>query len=145
MKQYKIYTIGKVYGLTYEQQMEWRKQLESLIHEKTDISVSFVHPPMYYDYNDGDYRRNEREIKSWCIGQIYSSDIVIVNLDGIASSIEAIYEVGVVDTINSIGNKFIYGIGVGKYAHSWEIGSTFLRKEISLEDAAEYVVNYLLL
>ena len=71
--------MSKVDGLTYEQQMEWRKQLESLIREKTDVSVSFIHPPMYYDYNNGEYHHNEREVKLWSISQIYNSDIVIVN------------------------------------------------------------------
>ncbi len=137
--------MGKVDGLTYEQQMEWRKQLESLIRKKTDVGVSFVHPPMYYDYNNGEYHHNEREVKLWSINQIYNSDIVIVNLDDISNSVETIYELGVIDAINSIGNKFIHVIGVGKYAHPWVVDSTLLRKETNLEDTAEYVVNYLLL
>lgn len=144
MKQYKIYTISKIDGLTYEQQMGWRKQLESLIREKTDVSISFIHPPMYYDYNNCDYQ-NEREVKLWSISQIYNSDIVIVNLNDISNSVETIYELGVIDTINSIGNKFIHVVGVGKHTHPWIVDSTLLRKEINLEDAAEYVVNYLLL
>lgn len=143
MEQYKIYTLGKTEGLTYEQQMGWRKQLESLIREKTDVNIAFIHPPMYYNCDGRCY--NGREAKLWNLRQIYNSDIVIVNLYDIEKSIDDIYWLGVIDAINSLGNKLIHIIGIGEFMQPWIIDSTLLRQESSLEDTAEYVVNYLLL
>lgn len=47
-KTFKIYTAGKMGGLTYSQQTDWRLKIEKLIKERTSANVVFIHPPLFY-------------------------------------------------------------------------------------------------
>ena len=146
MKEFKIYTAGKMSGLSYQEQMNWRKEIEWAVEKKTNKKVHFIHPPVYYNYENQDYK-SEKEIKDWEINQVRNSDIVIVNLDEVNDSVGTHYELCTVDAINSFGNKHIFVIGIGKLEtsiHPW-IQLSIHRQEETFEDAADYIVNYLLL
>lgn len=143
MKTYKIYTAGKMGGLSYDEQMKWRKELEDIIRSKCDKSLTFVHPPMFYQYdNDAD----EAEAKEWDIAQLMDSDIVVVDLATIADSIGTHIELGIIEAMNRRGDKHIHLVGVGKpnVNHPW-IQMGMLRQEDILEDVADFIINYLLL
>lgn len=144
IKTYKIYTAGKMGGLTYEQQMLWRSQIEHLVKKQTDKSVNFIHPPMFYQYGQN-YHKSEREAMIWDISQIKDSDIVVVDLNTIADSIGTHIELGIAEAMNEFGYKHIHVIGIGEpnTDHPW-IPLTTLRIEPTVEKAAEYIVNYLL-
>lgn len=148
---YKIYTAGKMAGLSLYDQMEWRKRIENSVRcaaNNVGISqskINFVHPPMFYQYGET-YFQSEKEVKDWDLNQVRCSDIVIVDLDTIETSIGTHYELGMVDAVNSFGNKHIFVIGIGgedKILHPW-IEDTLHRRESNYEDAADYIVNYLL-
>ena len=62
MKTYKIFTAGKMGGLSYDEQMKWRKDFETILRSRCDKSLTFVHPPMFYQYGD---EINEREAREW--------------------------------------------------------------------------------
>lgn len=144
-KTYKIYTAGKMGGLTYDEQMSWRKQIEKLIRDRTNKDVEFVHPPRFYQYGRG-FHKTEREVRMWDISNVKDSDIVIVDLSTISDSIGTHIELGVIEAMNEFGYKHIHLIGVGKpnTEHPW-IMDGLLRWEESLEDAAEYIATYLLI
>ncbi len=132
-------------GLSFDEQMSWRYEIEDRIKDKTDVSIKFVHPPLYYNHEEKGYKSQE-EIKQWEIAQIRNSDIVIVNLDGINDSVGTHFELGVIDSMNDFGSRHIHALGIGKLnenIHPW-IMETFLRCEDDCEKMAEYVVNYLL-
>lgn len=146
MKEYKIYTCGKMSGIAYEKQMEWRYKIEELIKAKTNKVVTFIHPPLFYGYHITNHK-SEREVKEWELNQVCDSDIVIVNIDEINSSIGSHFEMGAVCGANITSNKHITVIGFGNSEaeiHPW-IDLSFLRFEESIEDAAEYIATYLLL
>ena len=141
----KIYTAGKMKGLTFYEQLKWRIELSHAIKNKTDKNISFIHPPLFYNYEQNDYQ-SEREVKEWEMNQIKNSDIIIVNLDEINDSIGTHFELSFAEAMNSLGHKHIYIIGVGgkdEEIHPW-IELSLFRKENNFEDVAEYVVNYLL-
>lgn len=144
-KTYKIYTAGKMGGLTFAQQMDWRIKIENLIREQTDKQITFVHPPMFYTY-DEQLHKTESEVMSWDISQVKDSDIVIVDLSTISDSIGTHFELGIAEAMNEFGYKHIHIIGVGKSNtdHPW-ISLCCLRQEETLEDAAKYIVNHLLI
>ena len=48
MKEFKIYTCGRMNGLSYEEQMKWRNAIQEAIELRTDRKVTFIHPPLYY-------------------------------------------------------------------------------------------------
>lgn len=141
MKEYRIYTCGKMSGISYEEQMVWRRTIEDFVRQRTDKCVTFIHPPMYYSYEEV-FHKSEREIQEWEITALNKCDIVIVNLPYIESSIGSHMELGA-----AYVNKNIHVIGVGKPTsplHPW-IENTCLRIEEDYEKAAEYIVDYLLI
>lgn len=145
MKTYKIYTAGKMFGLSFEEQMGWRKNIEQLIRQRTDVPLRFVHPPLYFRYDKREHK-SEREVKQWELSQVRDSDIVIVNLNGVNDSTGTHYELSMADAVNSFGNKHIYIIGIGKsdtQVHPW-IELSLLRSEEEYEKAADYIADYLL-
>lgn len=146
MKEYKIYTCGKMSGIPFEKQMQWRQKLEAFVNNKYDGSdkIKYIHPPLYYNY-EHTMQKSEREILDWEMMQLHNCDIVVVNLDEIDSTIGSHMELGAVQGINRFGDKYIYVIGVGseKNLHPW-IKETCTRIEDNYFDAAEYIVDYLL-
>ena len=143
----KIYTCGKMSGISYLEQMAWRAKIESEIKMAlscADERVKFVHPPLYYNYEEN-YHKTEREILEWEMAQVHDCDIVIVNLDGIEDTIGSHMELGAVQGINRFGDKhiFVVGLGKGDGLHPW-IKETCIRIEDDYAKAAEYIVEYLL-
>ena len=129
-------------GLSYAEQMKWRNHFETVLRARCDKSLTFVHPPMFYQYCD---ETNEREARMWEINQLKDSDIVVVDLTTIADSIGTHIELGIIEAMNEFGYKHIHLIGVGEpnISHPWiQIG--LFRQEITLEDAADYISTYLL-
>lgn len=146
MKTYKIYTAGKMFGLSFEEQMKWRWRIEQLIKNRTDTPLQFIHPPLYFRY-DSQEHKSENEVKQWELNHVRESDIVIVNLNGVNDSTGTHYELSTVDAMNSFGNRHIHAIGIGKSntkIHPW-IELSLLRSEEDYEKAADYIVNYLLI
>lgn len=133
-------------GSPLHEQTAWRYELERLIKEKApDKSVIFVHPPDYYNY-DTQKHKTENEERVWALSQLKDSDIVVVNLSNISSSIGTIMELATADAMNQFGYKHIHVVGVGKPEtdHPW-ISSSLLRQEDDLRDAADYITEYLLI
>lgn len=129
-------------GLSYAEQMKWRNHFETVLRARCDKSLTFVHPPMFYQYGD---ETNEREARMWEINQLKDSDIVVVDLTTIADSIGTHIELGIIEAMNEFGYKHIHLIGVGEpnISHPWiQIG--LFRQENTLEDAADYISTYLL-
>jgi hypothetical protein len=145
MKEFKIYTCGRMSGISYTEQMEWRNTIQRMIEFRTNRKVTFIHPPMFYGYHDN-LHKSEREIRDWELKQICESDIVIVNLDGIMLSVGSHMELGAVCGANIAGNKQIMVVGFGKsdeLLHPWiELG--MLRYEEDMVDAVDYIAKYLL-
>lgn len=146
MKEYKIYTCGKMSGITFNQQMQWRLLLESFVKNKYDGDdrIKFIHPPVYFNYEYA-HHKSEREILDWEMKQLHDCDIVVVNLNRIDSTTGSHMELGAVQGINRFGDKYIYVIGIGKDddLHPW-IKETCMRIESNYSDAAQYIVEYLL-
>lgn len=142
----KIYTCGKMSGISFQEQMEWRLRIEGEVKKWLDFGqgVKFVHPPMFYNYEEN-YQKSEREILEWEMAQLHDCDIVIVNLDGIDSTVGSHMELGAVQGINRFGDKHIFVVGLGKDdgLHPW-IKESCIRIEDDYAKAAEYIVEYLL-
>lgn len=143
----KIYTCGKMSGISFQEQMEWRLRIEGEVKKWLDFGqgVKFIHPPMFYNYEEN-YQKSEREILEWEMAQVHDCDIVIVNLDGIDSTVGSHMELGAVQGINRFGDKHIFVIGLGKddNLHPW-IKESCIRIEDDYAKAAEYICEYLLI
>lgn len=130
-------------GLSHDDQMKWRKDFETILRSRCDKHLTFIHPPMFYQYGD---EMNEREARGWEINQLKDSDIVVVDLTTIADSIGTHMELGIVEAMNEFGYKHINVVGVGapNTNHPWIPLSVF-RCEDTLEDAADFIIDYLLI
>lgn len=78
----KIYMAGGMAGLTFEQQMEWRDDIQYKILDEADGSHTpyFFQPPYYYQPNS-EYHKSEREAFIFDLNRLRHSDIVIVNFN----------------------------------------------------------------
>lgn len=142
----KIYTCGKMSGISFQEQMEWRSNVEHEVRIRTyyDFDVKFIHPPMFYNYEENNHQ-SEREILEWEMAQLHDCDIVVVNLDGIEDTTGSHMELGAVQGINMFGDKHIFVIGLGKdeNLHPW-IRESCIRIEEDPDKVADYICNYLL-
>ena len=145
IREFKIYTVGKMSGISYEEQIAWRKHLEECVKLYYDGSnrVTFIHPPLYFNYQEH-LHNTEREVLDWEMMQLHDCNIVVVNLDQIDTTIGSHMELGAVQGINRFGDKYIYVVGVGEDSvHPW-IKETCTRIENNFTDAAKYIARYLL-
>lgn len=147
-----IYTIGKMKGLSVEDQLDWRYDIEHYVRDMCAIqgipnkNVTFIHPPDYYSYAE-DNHKSEAELMEWELNQIAHCDIVIVNLDGIEESIGSHIELGVVNAVNMVTDRHIFVLGLGKMKddiYPW-IKESIFRCENDAESMAKYIVKYLIL
>lgn len=141
-KTYKIFTSGKMGGLSHLEQMEWRRQLETEILLRTNKKVTFIHPPLFFDYGFP----NQRAAKEWEINQVMDSDIVVYDLSNIKDSIGTHMEMGIVQAVNRLQGKHIATIGIGKSDtdHPW-IQTSMFYQVADVKEAADFIVTYLLI
>lgn len=145
MKEYTIYTCGKMNGLSLEEQMSWRIRLERALLDVTPegAKLEFIHPPFFFNY-EYDSHKTQREIKQWEISVVKNkTDILVVNLEGINDSVGSHFEIAAAD---SVQNRFLPIIGIGDPSgvHPWILDS-LLRIEEDFNSAADYISTYLLL
>lgn len=96
MDKVKFYMAGGMAGLSVEEQMEWRKDIENRIIESPNGSLEgtyFFQPPYYYQ-PDGEYHRSELEAMRYDLDRLRHSDVMIVNFN-IKGSIGTAMEVAI--------------------------------------------------
>lgn len=90
-----IYLAGKMDGLSDSEMKKWRNLLKSELEKYSDIAnykTNVVSPCDYFNFNEQRYQ-NEQEIMKFDLSLVKNSDIVIVNTNGLNSSIGSIIEV----------------------------------------------------
>ena len=89
MKELTIYEAGKMSGLDLQQMLTWRieltKELED-IAEMVGVKVNAVNPVNYFNFVQKRHQ-TESEIMKFDLSKVKQSDIVIVNMDGLNTSI----------------------------------------------------------
>lgn len=80
------------------------------------------------------------EFAMWKKQQIYQCHIILLNLTDIL--IRDIYDLGIVDAINTFGDKYIYVVGCGRLKPIAEnLPFQWFHYERHLEDAIDYILN----
>lgn len=89
MKELTIYEAGKMSGLNLQQMLTWRveltKELED-VAEMVGVKVNAVNPVNYFNFVQKRHQ-TESEIMKFDLSKVKQSDIVIVNMDGLNTSI----------------------------------------------------------
>lgn len=143
MDNLKIYMAGKMAGLQYIEMNEWRTELKSKLLEAGEcagVNLKVVNPVDYYNFNEVRYQ-NEREVEEYDLYHVVNSDIVVVNLEGLDSSIGTIIELHDARYHNKIpviafGREELYD-----NLHPW-IRNDITRVERDINDVVEYILDF---
>ena len=81
MDKVKFYMAGGMGGLTLEEQMEWRSDIEKKIKFESCSEITYFFQPPYYYQPNGTAHRTEREARDFDLYRLKHSDVVIVNFN----------------------------------------------------------------
>lgn len=90
----KIYLCGKMSGLNFDEMNSWRKRVEDALKIKsgfTGTPITVVNPVVYYNFEEKRHQ-TEIEVEEFDLAHVITSNIIIVNLDGLKDSIGTIIE-----------------------------------------------------
>ena len=142
MRELKIYLAGKMGGLDFESMNQWRKRIKNnlnFVAEYRDYRLNVVNPVDFYNFESVRYQ-SDREVKEYDLAHVLSSDLIIVNLEGLATSDGTKYE------LHDARKSNIPVIAFGEYKlyeelHSWT-KDNITRVEKNMEDVVEYIKDF---
>lgn len=141
----KIYLAGKMGGLSYDEMNEWRKETFHKLLKTAECynkKVNVINPVLYYNFEEIRHQ-SEIEVEEYDLAHVISSDIIIVNLDGLSSSIGTIIELHDAHYHHKIpviafGDKKLYN-----ELHPW-IKNDITRVENNIDGVVTYVEDFYL-
>ena len=102
-----IYLAGKMSGLNKNDYCKWRSELTDALIDKAFLvgsSIQIINPTDYFDFDDMD-RHLEKEVMQFDLNMVRQSDIVIVNVSGVSSSIGTAIELYEANRLKRIEQK----------------------------------------
>lgn len=142
-KTLKIYLAGKMGGLTFEQMNEWRTLFKNRLNVAADnagYKLVVINPVDFYNFEEKRHQ-SEMEVQDFDLAHVITSDIIIVNLDGLNSSdgtkIE-LYEANYKHKIPVIafGERMLY-----EDLHPW-VKNSITRAEDNPQDVVNYIRDF---
>lgn len=141
----KIYLAGKMSDLSFEKMNSWRKCIENVLKIKagfTGVPIEVINPVKYYNFEEKRHQ-TEMEVEEFDLSHVISSNIVIVNLDGLKDSIGTIIELHDAHYHNRIpviafGDKHLYD-----ELHPW-IQNNITRIEKDIIGVVNYIRDFYL-
>lgn len=143
MKKLKIYEAGKMSGASFDEMNNWRQELKTQLLLAAEISgyqIQVINPVDYYNFKEKKYQ-SEAEVMEYDLAHATTSNIVVVNLDGLNSSDgtkielhDAMYHNRI--PVIAFGDKKLY-----ENLHPW-IKENITRVEESIEDVVRYIQEF---
>lgn len=140
----KIYLAGKMSGLSFDDMNNWRVEIKELLNISSMFykgNLDIVNPVDYYNFQTK-LHQSEKEVHDYELKHVTTSDIIIVNLDGLCSSDGTKIELreAYVNNIPVIafGNKNIYND-----LHPW-IKLYITRVEDNMNEIVDYIRDFYL-
>ena len=90
-----IYLAGKMSGIDFDTQTRWRLFVKNGLERcaaTTDCNVKVLSPCDYYNFEKPRHQ-NELEVMKYDLSLVHNSDIVIVNVSGLHTSIGSVIEI----------------------------------------------------
>lgn len=139
----KIYLAGKMNGLTFDEMNEWRNETFQKLLEAAEYNnekINVVNPVSYYNFEEKRHQ-TEIEVEEYDLAHVISSNIVVVNLDGLSNSIGTIIELHDAHYNHKIpviafGDKKLY-----ENLHPW-VKNDITRVEDSIDDVVAYIRDF---
>ena len=146
MKYLKIYEAGKMSGLTFSQMNDWRVELKDKlmdIAEDVEYKILGVNPVDFYNFEEQSHQ-SEEEVEDYDLAHVISSNIIVVNLNGLNTSDGSKYELHDGNFHNRIpviafGDKKLY-----ENLHPW-IKRDITRVEKNIDDVVQYIKDFYLI
>ena len=150
MRHFKIYEAGKMSGLTHSEMNNWRVQLKNKLKELKNSRFLFdnydlqiINPVDFYNFEEIKHQ-SEKEIEEYDLAHVVSSDIIVVNLEGLNSSIGTIIELHDANyhrkiPVIAFGDRELY-----EQLHPW-VKNNITRVENDIEHVVEYIRNFYLI
>ena len=143
MKELKIYLAGKMSDLSYAEMINWRIEISKKLQEIVrfySCNLDIINPVYYYNFKKKDYQ-SDKEVKEFDLKHVVTSDIIIVNLDGLNTSDGTKYEISQAARNHNIpiiafGDKKLYD-----ELHPW-IRDDITRVEDDMDSIVNYVANF---
>lgn len=143
MKHLKIYLAGRMSGLTFLEMSKWRINLKErllLAADNADCDITVINPCQYYNFEKIRHQ-SEREVKDFDLAHVTSSDIIVVNLEGLSSSIGTVIELHDANyhrkiPVIAFGNRQLY-----EDLHPW-IKECITRIEDNVSDVVDYIQDF---
>lgn len=141
METYCVYLSGGMGNLSFDEQYQWRKQIQNAIKFSGfnfKKNIEFFNPVNYYNFTEKRHR-TEREIVEFDLNALRNSDLVIVNFNdpkslGTCAELAIAYEM----------RKPVIGINEsGCELHPWLVEFT-TRMCDTIEESIEHVINFYL-
>ena len=130
-------------GLSYAEMINWRIEISKRLQETVRFygcNLDIINPVYYYNFEKQDYQ-SDKEVKEFDLKHVITSDIVIVNLDGLNTSDGTKYEISQAARNHSIpviafGDKKLYD-----ELHPW-IRDDITRVEDDMDSVVTYISNF---
>lgn len=142
----KVYLAGKMGGLSLVEMGQWRIEAKRKLREAADYigtKIRVINPITYYNFEEKRHQ-NELEVQNFDLNHVITSDVLIVNLEGLSSSIGTIIEIHDASYHHKIpviafGDKSLYD-----ELHPW-IQNSITRVEENIDDVVAYVSDFYLI
>lgn len=89
MDNLQIYLAGKMSGLSFNEMNEWRKNIKNIIKGYAmyvGVNVSVINPVDYFNFEEKKHK-SELEVMKFDLNKVKSSDIIVVNMEGLNTSV----------------------------------------------------------
>lgn len=130
-------------GLSFDEMNNWRQELKMQLQLSAEISgyqIQVINPVDFYNFEERKYQ-SEDEVRDYDLAHVISSDIIVVNLNGLSTSDDTKIELHDAKYHNRIpviafGSKDLY-----EKLHPW-IKGNITRVEENIEDVVMYIQEF---
>ena len=134
-----------MYGLPFECSNQWRIKLKRKLYEiaetGTESNLTIINPNDYYNFKTRSHK-SEKEIMQYDLNHVRSSDIIIINLSDVNTSIGTAIELYVATQHNI--PVLAWGSSIEwENTHPW-LKECISRVESTMDDLCEYIKDYYL-
>ena len=146
MKQLKIYEAGKMGGLTFSEMNNWRVELKNKLlnaAENADYKLLVINPVDFYNFEEKRFQ-SEEEVEDYDLAHVITSNIIIVNLDGLNTSDGSKIELHDGNFHNKIPVIAFGDAELYNNLHPW-IKRDITRFEKNIDDVVEYIRDFYLI
>lgn len=139
MRKTKIYLAGKMSGISFDESNEWRMEFKKAMQFYAPSPCIVINPNDYYNFKNPTHK-SEKEVMQYDLNHVRNSDVVVVNLEGLNTSIGTAIEMFLAAE-NNIPIIALDTSNCWEYMHPW-LKECISRTENSVAKLCRYIADY---